>query len=124
MSLVMVGARVSPKALKHAALGLDLPPTVSKMGLMRAALALFHGKSHDEAYELALPIAHQPQPLTTSDRDLIDIAGKVESELAQTYGYERATAIRIGLAIARGWSREDAEEWARMTRGPKSKKAS
>lgn len=33
-----------------------------------------------------------------------------------THNSEVATATKISLAIARGWSREDVEEWIRISR--------
>jgi hypothetical protein len=124
MSLVTVGARVPARSLKYAAIGLNLPPTTSKQGLMRAALALFHGRTLEEAHELALPISRK-QPRLAGESELIDIAGEVEADLAKIpEDIERATAIRIGLAIAQGWTAEEAKTWAMDIgrRGPRPKR--
>lgn len=125
MALVKVGARIPAHSLKYAAMGLGLSPNTSKTGLMRAALALFHGKTPEEAYELAMPPTPKPRRIMGGP-EIIDIVGDVDESLAQLPSeIGKATAIRIGLAIARGWDREDAEEWAKMPRGrPRKDRAS
>jgi hypothetical protein len=119
--MVTVGTRVPAVSLRNAAIGLGLPPGTSKSAIMRAALAMFHEKNPLDYIEA--PRAENKRDVRKASAEVIDIAGPAHAELAEMpAGVERATAIRIGLALASGWTREEAESFARMTRGPKPNK--
>lgn len=106
-----VGARVPADALKHAAIGLGLSPDASKSGVIRGALALFHGLDPQRFIEP--PRKPVGRGVTTTRANVIDVAIEAPAELAEMPpGVKRATAIRVGLAMATGWSREDAQAWA------------
>jgi Lsr2 len=110
---VAVSATIPQDILPGAALGLGVSlHSTPRTDLVKAALALFQGKSRDEARELIDSRKYQlggdgPQY----------VVARVPQELADTGNAERAYAIRVGLLMAGGLSRREAETWARMTRG-------
>ena len=113
---VLVGTRTPAKAVRHAAMGLGLPPTTPKSAIIRAALALFHGLDPNDYLDPPRTPgkngAGAPAP-----RDVVDVNAYVPENLARMpEGVKRSTAIRIGLALANDWDRSDAEEWARSMR--------
>lgn len=110
----MVGADIPEDSLSSAAFGLGLNLSATpRIGVVRAALALFHGQSRDAAREYAQ--SSRKSKLGSDGKDFV--AGKVPEVLADTGDTERAFAIRVGLAMAAGLTRKQAESWARMQRG-------
>jgi len=115
---VIIGTRVPSSSLRSAAIGLGLSPGTSKSGILRAALALFHSLDPYAYIDPPAPVSRSG--VRSASKDVIDVAGQAPDELAlmpvhQATGktWERSTAIRVGLAMAAGWSREESEEWAR-----------
>jgi hypothetical protein len=108
---VTVGADVPEDSLSSAAFGLGLNrEKVSRSGVIRAALALFHGNDKDTAREYATP-KNQTQ-LGSNGQTFV--TAQVPEDLADTGDTPRAYAIRVGLALAAGLSRKEAENWAKM----------
>lgn len=123
MGTVKVGVtRIPANSLKYAAMNLGLGPHTPKTGIVRAALALYHGMSFTEAAEMALPRTREISKLTGGD-EIIDVIVDVDEELATVpANVGRATAVRIGLALANGWDMEDAQAWAYRQHGGKREK--
>lgn len=99
-----------------------LPASTAKSGIIRMALAIFNGMSPDNARTLARTATGKGITGTT-DKD-VDIACKVPAELVENIpsDYATAYAIRIGVAMSMGYTREDAEKYAERTGGwPKGK---
>jgi hypothetical protein len=111
--MVTVSADIDSSAITGAAIGLGFRNgTVSRSGLVRAALALFHGGTEREAIELAATVKNSR--LGSNREKMQDwVTANVPDGLADTGEINRALAIRIGLAMAAGYSREDAETHAR-----------
>jgi hypothetical protein len=107
--MIMVGADVPRNAVSSAAMGLGTL-NASRSGILRAALALFHGADTSRAREYAVGKAAR---LESNDQDWLN--GAVPDEFADTGEVQRAYAIRVGLGIAAGMSREAAEDWADCT---------
>src|SRR5260370_40886461 len=93
-------------AIAAAGLGLDLS-TTPRIGLVKAALALFHGSSREDARKLVLP--HRSRLSADGAQKVI---GQIPAELANVGDAERACAIRVGMGMAIGLSRHEAEKWA------------
>jgi hypothetical protein len=79
----------------------------SRAGIIRSALALFHG--HDRA--TAVKYARSDQREDTSGRE--HIVARIPDELPVPD--KPAWAIRVGLGMAMGMNREQAEWWATTT---------
>jgi hypothetical protein len=109
--MITVTADVPEDSVSSAAFGLGLDIAhVSRSGVLRAALAMFHGKSKPEARELA--ISGKSARLGSDGQDLL--SGQVPEDLADVGDIQRAHAIRIGLAMSAGMTRKQAESWSRM----------
>lgn len=125
MSEVTVGTRIPDQWFTDAGASQMLPSTTSKSGIIRMALGFFQGMSAVEARQLAIT---QPKPgkgiADTTDRK-IDIACKVPEELAEGIkDIGAAYAVRIGVIMALGYTREQAERVAKMSPGrPRKEKA-
>jgi hypothetical protein len=97
--------------------GIDLP--MSKSGIIRAALALVAGKSPDEIRRYAT--GGNTTNLDSGGKSAIgaqvpeDLLEDARAQLGQDA--EIAFTVRVGLAMAAGLTREQAESWAHMTRG-------
>jgi hypothetical protein len=105
----MVTADIPENGLSSAALGLGVPlGKVNRSGLVRAALALFHGMDRDTA--ITYLDAAKPSRLGSKGQDLV--SAYVPEELADVGETNRAYAIRVGLALAAGATKEQAESWA------------
>jgi len=105
---MLVGATIPEDTMAHAAYGLlgSRFDQASRSGLVRAALALYKGANRDQAISYAQRTAR----LGSEGQDYV--TAKVPDELAQV-DCERAYAIRVGLAMAGGLSRKQAESYAR-----------
>ena len=113
--MIDVGAYVAEDSLSSAAFGLGLDvANVSRSGVIRAALALFHGYDRNEAREYV-----QSKRNARLGSDGLDWArAKVPEEFADTGDTNLSMAIRIGLAMAAGLSRKQAENYARTVVPP------
>jgi hypothetical protein len=122
----MIGATIPEDGLSSAAIGLGLPPHTSKGGVFRAALAVLAGMSRDEARRYA---ASTPGKNELGTDGTIYTTALVPEELldaARTaFGSSDNTAylVRVGLAMAAGYSRKQAENWAVMRPGPVPKQS-
>jgi hypothetical protein len=120
---VTIGATIPEDGFTSAAMGLGLPLSTAKSGLFRAALALVCGKTKDEAREYASSIPRNRNLGTNGNfhatgvvpEDLLEAA-----ELAMENA-DRAYIVRVGMGMAAGLSRKQAESWARMHRGSNRK---
>lgn len=114
---VTISADIPEDSISSAAFGLGLNLSdVSRSGVVRAALALFHGMSRDEARECVQPKRKTPARLGSEAQDYV--TAQVPDELADVGNVQRAYAVRLGLALASGMPRKQAESWARMTMRP------
>ena len=118
--MVRVDARVPAKSLSSAAIGLGLERSMTtRSGVVRAALALFHGKDRETAYRLAMP-THNSR--LSADKGSERVGADVEAELANTGDAKISYAIRVGLGMAAGFTRAEAEEWAAMIKPGRPRK--
>jgi hypothetical protein len=104
---VRIDARVPEHSLPIAATFLGIRGS-SRAGIIRTALALFQGKTPAEAISYA-----------DGGRDVNThglVGAMVPDELVPT-DVNKSWAVRVGLGMAAGLSREQAESWARMDRG-------
>jgi hypothetical protein len=122
---VTIGAPILEDSLSSAALGLGLPLTTSKGGIIRAGLAIFAGKSRDEARRYAASkeanLGSEGITFTTAlvpEELLSDAEQRLSDEDS------RAFAVRVGLAMAAGATRKQAESFARLHAGRPRKQAS
>lgn len=104
-------------------MGIDMP--MSKSGIVRAALALVAGKSPDEIKRYAngsnspnLDSGGKSAIGAQVPEDLLDAA---RSQLGPDT--EIAYTVRVGLAMAAGLNREQAEAWAKLSPGRPRKSA-
>lgn len=106
-----VGATIDPLSVPIAAARLGIR-NASMSGVVRAALALFHGHENDEAIKYAIG-----ENKRFNDTGPGHIVAQVPDELAKGCGDNRSFAIRVGLGLAMGMSRQQAEHWAKMPTG-------
>jgi hypothetical protein len=115
---VSIAADIPEDSLACAAVGLGQDISrVSRSGLVRAALSLYHGHTRDQAKSYIV-LGQNPAQLSSKGQDRVTAV--VPEELAQVDG-ERAFAIRVGLAMAAGLGRKEAETYARMHVRPKGR---
>lgn len=108
---VHIGARLPEDSLSSAAFGLGLDQaTTPRSGVIRAALALFHGRDRNDAKQLAKPARKSRLGSDGTER----VTARVDAELADTGEVPLSYAIRVGLAMAAGLDRKQAENWAAM----------
>lgn len=116
MSQVSVWARVPEDLWAMAGIHQGLPPSTPKSGIIRMALAVFHGQRPNEARMLAQAMTGNNQSLDAVE--VPNFACKLPDELADLAdtpdGMPRSMAVRIGMAMLAGYSRERAEAYARM----------
>lgn len=105
---VRVGAVVPPHSIPIASALLGIRGA-SQAGVIRAALALFQGKTPLEAGKYA----------ASQQSNSSWVTANVPDELAPET--DKSWAIRVGLGLAAGMERDEAEAWARMRPGPKPK---
>lgn len=111
----MIGAVVPEDSISSAAMGLGVDlASVTRSGVARAALALFHGMPKDEAKQFVRPNDKKAR-LGSDGQDFIGF--RAPDELIDVGDHERSYAIRVGLAMAAGLTRKEAESWAKMSRG-------
>ena len=105
-------------------MGLDMP--MSKSGIIRAALALVAGKSNDEIRQYATggntPNLDSGGKYAIGAQVPEDLLEEAQAQLGE--GTEIAFTVRVGLAMAAGLTRDQAESWAQMTRGRPRKQIS
>jgi hypothetical protein len=105
--------------------GVDLPVNISKSGIVRAALAVVAGKSADEIMRCAT--GNSSPNLESGGKSAIgaqvpeDLLREAQARLGEDA--EIAFTVRVGLAMAAGFTQEQAESWAHMTRGRPRKQA-
>ena len=117
--MARVGTTIDPVFVPIAAATLGIR-NASTSGVIRAALALFHGQSTDEAVKHAMP---ENQRFKANDGPSTVFA-QVPDELAENCGDNKSYAVRVGLGIAMGMTREQAERWAQVKIGrPKKETA-
>ena len=102
--------------IARAILGLQ---TMDKSAIIRAALALYKGLPADEARNYAYNNA--VGSLSTDDYSNQFVSARVPDELLEGISGNLSHAIRVGLAMAAGMSRKEAEKYAQMKPGPKAK---
>jgi hypothetical protein len=118
MTDVRVGSRVPEGWFALAGMSQSLPATTPKSGIYRMALALFQGRDINEARELAHPRMPKSAGLSTTDTGKVDYTCGVPEELAELpEGVSPSYAIRVGMAMAMGYSRDDAERFAQLPHG-------
>lgn len=118
--MTAVSADLHADMLSSAAVGLGLDiGSTPRIGLVRAALALFHDMPRAEAKNYAQ--ASRKSRIIADGKDFV--AGEVPDELADVGDTERAYAIRVGLAMAAGLPRSKAESYANMHKGRPRKTA-
>ena len=95
-----------------------LPASTPKSGIFRMALALYHGLNVKDARELAHPMPRKEQNLATANNGKTDFSCKVPEELGKLPDdVNHSYAIRVGMAMCLGYSREDAERYAQLPHG-------
>lgn len=118
MAEVRVGSRVPEGWFAMAGMGQSLPESTPKSGIYRMALALFHGYDSQAARELAAPRTPKSAGLSTKESGKVDYTcGVPENLAAMPDGVSTAYAIRVGMAIAMGYNRDDAERFAKLPHG-------
>lgn len=122
---VTIRAHIPEDGLSSAAIGLGLPPSTSKGGVIRAGLAILAGKSRDEArrYATSTPDNHDLGSNGTIHTTALvpeDLLAQAENALPNNNN--TAYAVRVGLAMAMGYSRKQAESWAKLPTGRPPKK--
>lgn len=101
-----------------AGMGQSLPESTPKSGIFRMALALFHGYDNNTARQLAAPRTMKTAGLSTKEPGKVDYTCSIPENLATLpKGVSAAYAIRVGMAIAMGYSRDDAERFAKLPHG-------
>lgn len=122
---VTIGAHILEDSLSSAALGLGLPLTTSKGGIIRAGLAIYAGKTRDEARRYAASketdLGSDGVTYTTAlvPEELLNEARERLSE-----DDSQAFAVRVGLAMAAGATRKQAESFAKLHPGRPRKERS
>jgi hypothetical protein len=81
----------------------------SKSGVIRTALALFHG--HDRADAIKYAYSNQGEADAATGRERI--VADIPDELA--VADNAALAVRIGIGLGMGLSRPQAEQWAKAS---------
>lgn len=122
---VTIGAHIPEDGLSSAAIALGLPPSTSKGGVIRAALAILAGKTRDEARQYAVSSAKDHN--LGSDGTIFTTALVPEELLEQAEqaipgNSNRAFAVRVALAMSMGYGRKQAESWAKLQVGRPPKK--
>lgn len=116
--------KVHETDLQHAMIGLGLPPTVSKSGVIRAALAFLKYGDRDKAKEYAFS-GQTPRDLKQHGTNPVSF--KAGSDLldqdALKVPQRRSHAIRVALLTAAypNLDPRDIETYATRARGPKPK---
>lgn len=110
----IISADIPEDSLSSAAFGLGLNRSqASRSGIVRAALALYHGHDRETAREYIIPETKKNSRLGSNGQE--QVTADVPEDLATVEGVTRAFALRVGLAMAAGLTRKEAENWAKMT---------
>lgn len=110
----IISADIPEDSLSSAAFGLGLNRSqITRSGVIRAALALYHGNDRETAREYVTPPSQKSARLGSEGQE--QVSADVPEHLANVEGTTRAHAIRVGLAMAAGLTRKEAENWAKMS---------
>jgi hypothetical protein len=118
MMVKPVSAHVPEFGLSSAAIGLGLPVTTSKGGIIRASLAILAGKSRTEAISYVESGGTNNLTMKQS-RIVAEIPEEllVQAEQAMEGNTNKSYMVRVALAMAAGFSEEQARDYAYMERG-------
>jgi hypothetical protein len=105
-----IGALVPGGLAKAAAINAGLTPDTGINTLLRIAVAMFKTGDLDEAFRYTTRNQHKKTVGSLPrDNDLMLWGNIPDPELSLRDVPNRAAAIRTGLAMMAGWSKEDAE---------------
>jgi hypothetical protein len=107
-----IAVTIPPHSLSIAAAKLGLPRNTSKSAILRIALALGKGMSREEVLSYARPRASN---LEIPVQKIVSF--DAPAELISESDKNRSFLVRVGLGLAAGMTRKEAEAWARMPSG-------
>lgn len=114
MSEVTIAVRANETWYTQAGMAQALPASTPKSAMLRFALALYNGLDPFDARRYATPKSASKGITGTCDRDVQTTA--VISEDLIPSDVPAAYAARVGLLIAMGYSRAEAEDLGRRER--------